>query len=176
MGGDSLSKCPLQGFLSLNFTSTVFQPFRVSLVSCPRNSSWVIPDMDKDMVVGPIACLSDDPNQSIYAASGYLSMYVLPDICKKSSDDLLSDFEDYFDCPTFKCVIDELMATREVKLWYIHHSDCYTCEEKGDFCGWNQTTDTVVCFQYYPRSHIPLIAGTSVGAILILSSILFVII
>ncbi|KAK1279672.1 putative receptor-like protein kinase [Acorus gramineus] len=161
-GRDSWSKCPLQGFLSLNFTSTVFIPLMVSLVSCPRNSSWIIPDK----VVGPIPCLSDDPNQSIYAASGFLSMDVLPDICEKYSkaDDSFSGIRGYFDC-TFACAIDKLMATREVKLWY--DSDCYTCEENGDFCGWNQTTDTVVCVFF---------SGTSVGAILILSSILVVII
>ncbi|KAK1279927.1 hypothetical protein QJS04_geneDACA002920 [Acorus gramineus] len=139
-GGDSWSKCPLQGFLSLNFTSTVFFPLKVSLVSCPRNSSWIIPDK----VVGPIACLSDDPNQSIYAASGFLSVDVLPDICEKYSKVDLWGIGDHFDC-TFACVIDKLRATREVKLGYV--SDCYTCEEKGDFCGWNQTMDTMVCLQ-----------------------------
>ncbi|KAK1298227.1 hypothetical protein QJS10_CPB14g00227 [Acorus calamus] len=137
-GGDSWSKCPLQGYLSLNFTSTVFRPLMVSLVSCPRNSSWIIPDK----VVGPIACLSDDPNQSIYAASGYLSVDALPDICKKYSkadvffsgieDDFNCDarlsFEDYFNC-TFACAIDILMATREMKLRYFRPSYCYMCEE-----------------------------------------------
>ncbi|KAK1299419.1 G-type lectin S-receptor-like serine/threonine-protein kinase SD2-5 [Acorus calamus] len=142
-GGDSWSKCPLEGLLSLNFTNSVFSPNLgvFSLISCPSNISWTAQKWIQQWIAGPITCLRNAPNQLIYAAAEFISVDLLPDVCTKISD---------------------------VK------SNGYSSLYSNLF---NQTTNYTVCVQYYYRSHIPLIAGTSVtGAVLVIASILFVVI
>ncbi|KAK1279675.1 putative receptor-like protein kinase [Acorus gramineus] len=143
-GGDSWSKCPLQGYRSLNFTNSIITPsLRVfSLVGCPRDISWNIPNE----IVGPISCLNNDPNQSIYAVSDDVTIDEMPDVCTKISD--FHGFPYFFSGCTSACAIDKLMKTSEVELEvFKNHEYCFQCEEKGKFCGLNYMMNKTVCVE-----------------------------
>ncbi|KAJ0095131.1 hypothetical protein Patl1_15173 [Pistacia atlantica] len=91
-------------------------------------------------LVGPINCLSYDRNFVFLMSSDYYSEDILPSNCSKYK--------------TVKTSIDwgygtgEALTNPGIRIRWKPQDECDNCENSGDYCGFNKTSNSVMCCKH----------------------------
>ncbi|XP_024046706.1 rust resistance kinase Lr10 [Citrus clementina] len=129
--------CPFQSLISVNLTnSKFFLPFNESyaLCNCPEK---VAAERTSVEAIGPINCLSNE-NNLFYAIYSEYSMEYMPPSCRKSRTVEIPDGLPLQDIAT-------TARARPVVLGWETLDGCYDCENSGNYCGFNTTSNSTIC-------------------------------
>lgn len=135
--GQETTSCPIQNLLSFNITDSkfFFFPFWAgkTLVNCSEM-------VDLNGAIGPVECVSGDKN-FVYVMSSYAGMDQLPSACRTYKSFLVSTELDLV-----KAILRDLIAPRIVLGWN-DFDGCHGCEQSGDICSFNLTSNSTICLK-----------------------------
>ncbi|XP_044489458.1 rust resistance kinase Lr10-like isoform X2 [Mangifera indica] len=150
--------CTIQSLLAPNLRNSRFDVSYLNLEDTIFNCTDRINTSSYYDVVGPISCLSYDRN-FVYVMSSY-----------KYSDEILT-----LNCRKYKTVESSRYLTSAdasrgtstnpaIEIGWKPHKECDKCEGSGDYCGFNTTSNSVMCCKHdnpkfcfnYDRHHSPI--------------------
>ncbi|KAK1552362.1 hypothetical protein Q3G72_015315 [Acer saccharum] len=179
--------CPLQSLLSLNLTNSKFflsGGNDIAVVKCNEKINTTTRDRDQAVrpfdywsytkqVVGPIDCMSDD-KVFVYVVSSMASMDMMPSTCRTSQTAPIMGYANQI-----QNTVMAILRTRRIVVDWQSPDGCIDCEEHGNFCGFNFTINSTVCFKQKdslgPKVPILVIIGTSVGGTIFFTLVMLVI-
>ncbi|KAL5761179.1 hypothetical protein ACOSQ2_020017 [Xanthoceras sorbifolium] len=176
--------CPLQSLTSLNLTNSKFfisglTGMEIAVVKCTEKIKTRDGDQpvrrndffsNTDQVVGPIDCMSDDKS-FVYIVSAMASMDMMPSSCRTTQTaEIMSPVGQ------LENAVMALLRTRRIVIEWQALDGCSDCEKSGNFCGFNSTINSTVCFkQKDSRGHkfpVLVIIGTSIGGTIFFTLVL----
>ncbi|TXG57286.1 hypothetical protein EZV62_018599 [Acer yangbiense] len=179
--------CPLQSLLSLNLTNSKFflsGGNDIAVVKCNEKINTTTRDRDQAVrpfdywsytkqVVGPIDCMSDD-KVFVYVVSSMASMDMMPSTCRTSQTAPIMGYANQI-----QNTVMAILRTRRIVVDWQAPDGCIDCEKHGNFCGFNFTINSSVCFKQKDslghKVPILVIIGTIVGGTIFFTLVMLVI-
>ncbi|XP_059655456.1 rust resistance kinase Lr10-like isoform X2 [Cornus florida] len=158
--------CGLEGFeLSCSDNSGLLAR-EFSLVKCNQR----IPARAE--IIGPIDCLRNVDNDSVYVMDAGTPMNKLPLNCGTFKTAEIGVGGNSVD--TAMAAIEKLLRTGEfMDGWNWEAVGCFSCVKAGNYCGFNRTSNETICSSPRPQSYnIPIAIGTSVGGTILLAVVI----
>ena len=144
------TNCPIQSVLSLNssdspfYSSDTYSFSRAfTIVNCTKRIEWG----ESEEIISPVECLSYE-NNFVYLSNAYASMTKLPSHCRtfRTGQILAPAYDE------LQQVIERLFKRQEIFLGWNQSEGCYECENSGNFCGFNNTSNATICSTPKPKS------------------------
>ncbi|KAH7571080.1 hypothetical protein JRO89_XS05G0249600 [Xanthoceras sorbifolium] len=147
--------CPLQSLTSLNLTNSKFfigglTGMEIAVVKCTEKIKTRDGDQpvrrndffsNRDQAVGPIDCMSDDKS-FVYIVSAMASMDMMPSSCRTTQTaEIMSPVGQ------LENAVMALLRTRRIVIEWQALDGCSDCEKSGNFCGFNSTINSTVCYK-----------------------------
>ncbi|ESR61588.1 hypothetical protein CICLE_v10017594mg, partial [Citrus x clementina] len=131
--------CQFQFLISFNLTHSkfFFLPFNESYALCNCTSKVVDVERTSVELIGPINCLSSE-NNYVYTIDSNYSMEDMPSHCRKSRT---------VEIPAGLPLQDVATTARPtpVVLGWRALDGCYDCENSGNYCAFNTTSNSTIC-------------------------------
>ncbi|ESR61594.1 hypothetical protein CICLE_v10016432mg [Citrus x clementina] len=130
--------CPFQSLISFNLTNSKFfflhSNESYALYNCTEKVS---PGWTSYGLIGPINCLSNE-NNLVYIIDSEYSMEDMPPYCRKSGTVEIPGGLPLQDIAT-------TARARPVVLGWEALDGCNDCENSGNYCGFNTTSNSTIC-------------------------------
>ncbi|KAH9746613.1 protein kinase domain-containing protein [Citrus sinensis] len=163
--------CPFQSLISFNLTHSKFFTESYALYNCTEKAAA---ERSVFELIGPINCLSNE-NNLVYTIDSESSMDDMPPYCRKSRTVEIPAGLPLQDIAT------TAKATPVVLTWEALDG-CYDCENLGNYCGFNTTSNSTICVAVKHQKHGPgplsislISTGTSIGGITLFALVIFLI-
>ncbi|XP_052291191.1 rust resistance kinase Lr10-like isoform X1 [Citrus sinensis] len=167
--------CPFQSLISFNLTNSKFfflhSNESYALYNCTEKVS---PGWTSYGLIGLINFLSNE-NNLVYTIDSESSVEDMPPSCRKSGTVEIPGGLPLQDIAT-------TARARPVVLGWEALDGCYDCENSGNYCGFNTTSNSTICVAVKHQKHGPgplsislISTGTSIGGITLFALVIFLI-